>query len=77
MPSYLGPTKKKMKKTLNQAECLNIIREHGRNMTAAANSIVYEYFMTIPADEIATNDLAALEALAEKFRKLLGEFSSH
>ena len=75
-PSYLEPTKKKLKKSLNQAECLNIIREHGRNMSAAANSIVYEHFMTIPADEIPTTDLAEMEAVAEKFRKLLGEYIS-
>ena len=72
-PSYLGPTKKKLKKTLNQAEALKIIRDHNRNMQAAADFIVYEHFMTMPVDEIPTTDLAEMKATANKIRLLLGE----
>ena len=72
-PSYMGPTKKKSKKSLSQAEALKIIRDHHRDMKAAANSIVFEHFMTISEDEIPTTDLAEMEATAEKIRMLLGE----
>ena len=68
-----SPTKKKSRKSLNEREALSIIRDHGRNLKAAAESIVFEHFMTVPEDELPTTDFEELKDVAEKIRKKLGE----
>ena len=72
----VSPMKKKRRRSLTQAEALAIIRDHNRNLTAAATTIAQDYFMKVPVDleDFEEIDPEELEATIEAMRAKLGEF---
>ena len=69
----VSPVKKKRKEYLTEAEALKVIRDNDRNMKAAALTIVEEFFMKIPLEEMPSQDLEEMDATIKKISLKLGE----
>ena len=69
-----SPIKKKIRRSLNQGEALEIIRKFKRDLRKAAESIAYEEFMNVPVGDIPTKDLEEMEVTIGKLRRKIGEF---